>query len=583
MDFEGDAFISYAHLDNLELVEGRKGWVANFHRALEVRVAQLLGKPPHIWRDPKLAGNDLFAETLIERLRRVAVLVTVVTPRYLKSEWTLRELQEFFRAAQEQGGLKVRDKARVFKVLKQPVPLDRIPEELRALLGYEFFKVEPDTGKVRELDEVFGPDAQRDFWLRLDDLAHDLVALLEALEEHAELAPFVPDAPRPAPPAAQTSPASGGAGAPPSTSPSSEPPASVPVTGAVPPGTATPIPPATPMPPATPWPPTVPMVPTAASSTPGAATIAMPPVAPATTVKGTVFLAETTSDVREQREALRRDLQQHGYRVLPERTLPHEAAEAQVVVREDLAQARLSLHLFGRNYGLVPEGATESMAELQYELAQERAAQGRFSRLLWIVPGIQVDDARQKGFLDRVRLDPRLGDHADLLETPFEDLRTTAHDWLTRDLAPVAAATAEPGVAPQVYLIADQRDLDRTAPWADVLFDQHLEVIQPIYDGDESDIRAFHEETLSACDGCLILYGSGNELWLRRKIREIQKAPGYGRTKPMPVVWVAQIGPRTPDKERFRTHEATVVAQWEGVDLDALRPFIAQLKAGRPA
>ena len=137
MDFEGDAFISYAHLDDLELVEGRKGWVANFHRALEVRVAQLLGKQPHIWRDPKLSGNDLFAETLVDRLKRVAVLVSVVTPRYLKSEWTLRELTEFFKAAEAQGGLKVRDKARVFKVLKQPVPLDRTPQELRAILGYE--------------------------------------------------------------------------------------------------------------------------------------------------------------------------------------------------------------------------------------------------------------------------------------------------------------------------------------------------------------------------------------------------------------------------------------------------------------
>jgi hypothetical protein len=80
MDFEGDAFISYAHLDDVALVEGRKGWVANLHRALEVRAAQLLGKTPAIWRDPKLHGNDLFEETLVERLRRVAVLVTVVSP-----------------------------------------------------------------------------------------------------------------------------------------------------------------------------------------------------------------------------------------------------------------------------------------------------------------------------------------------------------------------------------------------------------------------------------------------------------------------------------------------------------------------
>ena len=255
MDFEGDAFISYAHLDDLELIEGRKGWVANFHRALEVRVAQLLGKPPHIWRDPKLSGNDLFAETLVDRLKRVAVLVSVVTPRYLKSEWTLRELTEFFKAAEAQGGLKVRDKARVFKVMKQPVPLDKIPQELRAILGYEFFKTDPDTGKVRELDEVFGPDAQRDFWIKLDDLAHDLVALLEALEEDVQLAPFVPDQMQQG--------SSAGAGAPSAVAP----PAAAPT-----------------------------------ASAPGSA----PAVAPPTVTRATVYLAETTSDVREQREGVRR-------------------------------------------------------------------------------------------------------------------------------------------------------------------------------------------------------------------------------------------------------------------------------------
>src|SRR5215468_7637747 len=98
MDFDTDAFISYAHLDNAELIEGRKGWVANLHRALEVRVGQLLGKEPHIWRDPKLSGNDFFADTLVERLKRAAALVPVLSPRYVRSEWTLRELSEFCKA-----------------------------------------------------------------------------------------------------------------------------------------------------------------------------------------------------------------------------------------------------------------------------------------------------------------------------------------------------------------------------------------------------------------------------------------------------------------------------------------------------
>ena len=305
MNFEGDAFISYAHLDNVELIEGRKGWVSSFHRALEVRVAQLLGKHPQIWRDPKLQGNDFFADTLVERLRHVAALVPVISPRYVKSEWARKELSEFWQAAQDQGGIRFHDKVRIFKVLKTPIPLDTHPPELQALLGYEFFKIDPETGRVHELDEVFGPEAQRDFWLKLDDLAHDICCLLEMFE-HPE---------------------------------------------------------------------------GAASSEP---------------VGEAVFLSETTIDLREQRETLRRDLQQHGYVVFPTRPLSSVASEVKAAVSEDLTKCQLSIHLIGKNHSFVPEGGMESLLEIQNELAIERGKKGNFSRLLWIPPGLQVDDERQR-------------------------------------------------------------------------------------------------------------------------------------------------------------------------------------------
>ena len=495
MDFAGDAFISYAHLDNVELVEGRKGWVANFHRALEVRVGQLLGKSPKIWRDPKLSGNDLFEETLVDQLKQVALLVSVVSPRYLKSEWTIRELNEFWRAAEEQGGIHVSNKARVFKVLKTPVPLDRTPPELRALIGYEFFKVDPETGKVRELDEVFGPEAHRDFWLKLDDLAHDIVDLLEALEHPDQAAAPVERDQAP-----------------------------------------------------------------------------------------TVFVAETSSDLRDEREAIRRDLQQQGCTVLPDRALPYVAGDVESAIRADLARSRMSIHPIGRHYSLVPEGETKSLVEIQHELASERAGQGTFTRLIWIPSGIKVEDWRQQQVINRLRVDPRIRDHADLLETYFEDLRTTMHAWLKADRSPAAppapAASASSAKPRVVYLIADERDTPILGAWADGLFEQQLEIIQPIFSGDESEIREFHEESLATCDGVIILYGAGNELWLRRKLREIQKSPGYGRTKPQPQIAICLIGARIPDKERFRTHEAAVVPAWDGFSVDVLRPFITQVKAG---
>jgi hypothetical protein len=77
----------------------------------------------------------------------------------------------------------------------------------------------------------------------------------------------------------------------------------------------------------------------------------------------------------------------------------------------------------------------------------------------------------------------------------------------------------------------------------------------------------------------LIFYGSTNECWLRRKLREVQKSPGYGRTKPAPVVGIALAPPRTPDKERFRTHEAMVIPQFDGFSPDALQQFISSLNS----
>jgi hypothetical protein len=526
LDFEGDAFISYAHLDNIELVEGRKGWVANLHRALEVRVGQLLGKKPHIWRDPKLQGNDLFGETLLEKLQKVALLVTVVSPRYLKSEWTIRELKAFWAAAEAQGGIRVHDKARVFKVLKTPVPLDRTPPELQMLLGYEFFKLEPETGKVRELNEVFGAEAEREFWVKLDDLAHDIVALLEQIHEYE---------------AEFNHPESASTAALASDEAIDEPaPDAAPAAAAV--GTAAP------------------------------------------SSKGSVYLAETTSDLRDERELLRRDLQQHGYTVLPSEPLPHVAEDAAAVISEALRRCRMSIHMLGRYYSLVPEGGLTSVVEMQHELATARAADEKFLRLLWLPSGQRVTDDRQRRVIEKIKLDPQIRDRADLLETAFEDLRTATQDWLKRD--PKVAKAVEPsaatGTVPQLYLIADQRDADAILPWADALFEQRIEVLRPVFEGDEAEIRQHHEETLTLCDGVLVFYGSGNELWLQRKLRELQKAPGYGRTKPRPVVGVCLIGARTPAKERFRSHDAHVIPQWDGVALADLQTFITELKAGRP-
>ena len=96
-----DVFISYAHIDNESLTEGQKGWISQLHRTREVRLRQLMGENPKVWRDQKLMGNDVFDETLEDQFSKARVMVSIVSPRYVKSEWCQREALEFHDAAEK--------------------------------------------------------------------------------------------------------------------------------------------------------------------------------------------------------------------------------------------------------------------------------------------------------------------------------------------------------------------------------------------------------------------------------------------------------------------------------------------------
>ncbi|MCP4662600.1 MAG: hypothetical protein GY856_44965 [bacterium] len=492
MEFENDIFVSYAHIDNLALAEGDKGWISSFHRALEVRLAQLLGKQPRIWRDPKLQGNDYFADKLVERLPKVALLVSIFSPRYVKSEWCVRELMEFLKASEISGGVRIADKARVFKVVKTPIPFEEHPQEVQGLLGYDFFTVEPSSGRARELDQRSDPDAQRQYWARLDDLAQDISELLKMLETAG-------DAPA--------------------------------------------------------------------------------PVAAAEGEGEKIYLAETSFDLKEERDAIKRELMGHGHTVLPDRPLPLVGPEMEALVREQLAGCRLSIHMVGKNYGIVPEGATLSVVALQNELA---IAAAELPRLVWMPPGLEAEDERQLNFIESLQTDARIQEGADLLETSLEDFKTAIHHKLhppesasTRD---EAAPSADGDELVRIYLICDQRDGEATRDLEDTLWDQGFEVIVPVFDGDEAQVRRDHEESMVSCDAALVYWGAANELWLRRKMRELQRSAGLGRTQPMLAKAVYVAPPEDPKKQRFRTREAVVIHQQGDFESASLQPFVGQLR-----
>jgi TIR domain-containing protein len=184
MHFEKDLFISYAHIDNEPLTPEQQGWITRFHATLEALLSMRMGGKARIWRDNKLQGNDVFADEIVEQFSETAVLVSVLTPRYLSSDWCTREVAEFCKCAEKSGGIVVENKARVFKVLKAPVDTqESLPQVVKDVLGYDFFMIE--DGAPLELDSAYGEKFAQDYNRKVGKLAWDIAQLLKKLEAGA--------------------------------------------------------------------------------------------------------------------------------------------------------------------------------------------------------------------------------------------------------------------------------------------------------------------------------------------------------------------------------------------------------------
>jgi hypothetical protein len=184
MSFENDVMISYAWRDNQPPpMTKQEGWVSAFQSGLEYWLKQLLSRPVKVWRDKnQMPGNKVFAEELDQVVSNCAILLTVISEPYLSSEWCARELDNFVKAAEGQGGLQVDNNYRIFKINKFPVNRKALPQRLSVVTGFDFFEQDPDTRVIAPIDPSFG-DAKKELFIRkVYDVAVALAQLLNDLD-----------------------------------------------------------------------------------------------------------------------------------------------------------------------------------------------------------------------------------------------------------------------------------------------------------------------------------------------------------------------------------------------------------------
>ena len=188
MDFKYDIFISYGHLDDEDPGGDEKGWIDLLVKRLPIVIADFLGYKPSVWRDERsLHGNEQLEGAIQEGVLRSLVLVPIVSPRYVQSDWCRIELETFCQGTSPANSNEQWFDTRIFKVIKSPLRYPHLirqePEVLRNMKGYPFFEMDGDTPDEFSPDGGQGKDHR--YWVALRRLAQDISDKLVAMKQDA--------------------------------------------------------------------------------------------------------------------------------------------------------------------------------------------------------------------------------------------------------------------------------------------------------------------------------------------------------------------------------------------------------------
>jgi hypothetical protein len=480
MAFDIDVLIVFADRDNETTGKNEPGWVSHFKKFLELMLTQVLGEKPNIL----LKGE--YDTMTSPQLDNAGVLIPVLSKDFIQSGQCLDHVEAFYKAIESN----TKNRNRVFKVFRTPLGVQEQPPRLRELLGYEMYQLDPDSGEIREYTDYFSTEAERQYWMKMVDLAYDIYEILLFLKN--------------------------------------------------------------------------------ANSPAEVKTIYK---------RKTIYLAETGHDLSVQRNIIKRELQRHGYNILPNQTLPGNIADLERLVRKSLDESSLSIHLIGSAYGEIPEGADKSVVDIQNKLAADKSIQAKennqeFTRLIWISPNLTHASERQKAFIENIKRDVEAQEGAEILQTPLEDFKNIMREELEE--AGEKRATLETG-GRSIYFMHDKIDHHEAMPLIEALKKSGFDVMIPEFEGELLELRQKHIENLRNLDGAIIYKGKVNEQWVRMKALDLLKAPGFGRKKPIVAKAIVAAG-GSMNAESYRSQNLHVIDGNRNVS-ELLQNFLQEFKA----
>lgn len=256
-----------------------------------------------------------------------------------------------------------------------------------------------------------------------------------------------------------------------------------------------------------------------------------------------VFLASTTPDQEANRDILRRELIQYSFRVEPEIDLRLIPGETKTYLLSILGKAKIAVHLFGNEYGNPFTGSEVSLPELQMDivssyiekLEQKNASEtGNLIRLIWLSPEINPLEEKQVTFLSTIKQNIERFRRTEIIQAPLELFKSILLKRLKQiNLDEKKIAAKKKADKKTIYVIHDKRDEKEAVDLVNKFLKAGINALKIDFETGSTNLINIHKENLVHCDAALIIYGHSNRFWLSSKMKDLMKAPGFGREHPL--------------------------------------------------
>ena len=171
--------ILHASADNYSDDNYQKGWAASLQHFLLIILGQMTNDPVEVvLKDER---DDHSRETYTDR----SILLPVFSKAFLERDTLVTGLKTYLSVRRTDGGLLEGDRALIFKLFRYPVDIVQWLPEIKNFPDYNFYQTDLRSKEIRQYDRFFDNDLERNFWMKMVDLAYDIYQLLQEMGQNA--------------------------------------------------------------------------------------------------------------------------------------------------------------------------------------------------------------------------------------------------------------------------------------------------------------------------------------------------------------------------------------------------------------